>query len=486
MPVPTAHSRRHHRRLRALRAAVRLLAAALALSAGTTASAVAAAKPKAPRLTALRCVPATSAACKAGVRIEVGDDVALKGQRLARGQKATFKWSKGKTTGKVRRAPGAWLVRVPAGTKAGIVSVSVKDRRGRTSNRKRLKVIAQLADPAPGGGGGGPAATTGPAVGRNAVPKVFEGPGLWVVDLPEADGGGADALIARARASGAQSILLRLPDAGRGLGEFSSSLVASLKAGGVRLCAWQYVFGIDAEAEAAAAVEAVKAGAACLVINAEEEYKGKYADAQRYIDLLRSGVGADYPVGLTSFPRPKSHPDVPLSVFLGPGGAQVNMPQVYWPTAKTTAVTLSIDAARGNRIYGRPLAPLGETAGATFDEVQAFRSLWAGFGAVGLGWYRWRDASPEVWRALGEATPAFDAPAEPGWERYGPGDSGDGVRWLQRHLAAFDASVTVDGVYGAGTTAAVRAFQTSRGLPNTGAVADQTWPKLLELTPKAG
>ncbi len=458
---------------------------AIALSSVGASGASAAAKPKAPKLTALRCVPATSAACKAGVRIEVGDDVALSGQRLARNQKVTFKWSKGKTTGKLRRAPGAWLVRVPAGTKPGTLSVSVKDRHGRTSNRKRLKVIAQIADPAPGAGGAAPAAT-GPAVGRNGVPEAFKGVGLWVVDLPEADGGGADALIARARASGAQTILLRLPDAGRGLGEFSSSLVASPKAGGVRLCAWQYIFGDDPEAEAAAAVDAVKAGAACLVINAESHYNGKYAQAQRYINALRAGVGADYPVGVTSYPRPKSHPDVPLSVFLGPGGAQVNLPQVYWSTAKTTAVALSIDTAKGNRIYGRPIAPLGETAGATFDEAQAFRSLWAGFGAVGLGWYRWRDASGELWRALGEATPAFDAPGEPGWERYGPGDSGDGVRWLQRHLAAFDPSVAVDGVFGDGTTAAVRAFQTSRSLPDTGAVADQTWPKLLELTPKPG
>ncbi len=436
-------------------------------------------RPKAPKLTALHCFPKTSAACKSRVKVEIGDDVALRGQRLARKQKVTFTWSKGRTTGKLRRAAGAWLVRVPAGTAVGTVRVTVKDRRGKKSNAKKLSVLAATAD-------GAATDLTAVASGRSAFPDAFRGAGLWVVDLPEADGGTADALIARARAARASTVLLRLPNLGRGLGEFNGKLVADLKAGGVQLCAWQYLFGVDPAAEAALAIEAVKAGAACLVMNVEIEYRGKYADARRYLDLLRAGIGQNYPLGLTSFFNPASHPDTPISVFLGPGGAQVNMPQVYWTTAGTTPGAMSIAAAKANRIYGRPLAPLGETAGASYDDVLSFRSIWAAYGAQGLGWYRWQGTTPEGWNGLAQLTPAFDPPADPGWLQVTAGARGDSVRWLQRHLAAFDGSVAIDGTYGAGTMAAVRAFQASRGLPVTGTVADKTWPELLKLTPKDG
>ena len=66
------------------------------------------------------------------------------------------------------------------------------------------------------------------------------------------------------------------------------------------------------------------------MIDAEVEYGGKYAAAQTYIDTLRAGVGPAYPIGLASFPYVDYHESMPYSVFLGPGGAQYNVPQVYW------------------------------------------------------------------------------------------------------------------------------------------------------------
>lgn len=439
----------------------------------------AAAAAKAPKLTALRCVPVTAALCKSGVRVEVGDDVAVRGQRLARGQRVTFKWSKGQKTGKLRRAPGAWLVRVPAGTKVGTVSVTVKHRKGKRSNRLKLKVIAATTEPAdddavPAG--------EGPAVGRNPVPAEFKGTGLWVVDLPEADGGTAEALVARARAARADTILLRLPNLGRGLGEFNTALVDALKVQGVRLCAWQYLFGEDPEAEAALALQAIRAGATCFAINAEKEYKGLYPEASRYMKALRAGAGADFPIGFSSFPIPGSHPQVPYSVFLGPGGAQVNLPQVYWRTADVPVGEFSRRAAEGNRIYGRPIAPLGQTYDtATYDDVLQFRSIWSAYGAQGVAWYRWGSTEPAVWEALAQPTPTLDPPVKVGWPMYEQGSSGDGVRWVQRLLASVDASVAVDGQFGPGTEAALRRFQVSRGLGSTGGTGPQTWGKLLEL-----
>lgn len=64
------------------------------------------------------------------------------------------------------------------------------------------------------------------------------------------------------------------------------------------------------------------------------------------------------------------------------------------------------------------------------------------------------------------------------------GDSAEGVLVVQYFLsvlAQFESTIpmlTVDGVYGAQTERAVRAFQTGQGLPATGRVNDATWNAL--------
>ena len=61
----------------------------------------------------------------------------------------------------------------------------------------------------------------------------------------------------------------------------------------------------------------------------------------------------------------------------------------------------------------------------------------------------------------------------------GPGASGDAVVALQRLLREKrSADVPMDGVYGASTTAAVKAFQAHSGLAQTGSVDSATWRAL--------
>ena len=94
-------------------------------------------------------------------------------------------------------------------------------------------------------------------------------------------------------------------------------------------------------------------GADCVVIDAESELKGRYAQAQAYMRRLRARVGPDYPLGLTSFPYVHYHPTFPYSVFLGPGGAQFNVPQMYWKT-----IGVSVD-----RIFQSPTPTTASTSG---------------------------------------------------------------------------------------------------------------------------
>ncbi len=58
------------------------------------------------------------------------------------------------------------------------------------------------------------------------------------------------------------------------------------------------------------------------------------------------------------------------------------------------------------------------------------------------------------------------------------GDRGDAVRAVQRQLHAVGAELGVDGVFGRGTEAALRRFQSARDLPVTGGVDDETWRAL--------
>ncbi|MBJ7469993.1 MAG: peptidoglycan-binding protein [Solirubrobacteraceae bacterium] len=432
-----------------------------------------AAKPPAPKLTTLRCLDASTVPCAGGVQVVPGDDLRVLGRRIARGQRLTFRWSDGQSSARLVRKKGiGFVVRVPANTATGTVSVTLKDRRGRRSNRLRLKVVDRP-----------PAA---PASTVPDPPAVFTESGMWIFDLDAADGGTPAAILARARAARVSTVFLKSADGSTSQGsQFSAEFVRALQAGGVRVCAWQYVYGTAPEAEAAIAIASIRAGADCFVINAEKEYAGRYAEAQRYLAALRAGVGAEYPVGLSSFGLPTSFPNFPFSVFLGPGGAQVDMPQVYWREFEQPVALISARVASGHRIYGRPIAPMGQTYnGATEDDVQSFRSTWAAYGAQGLSWFRWGVTPPEVWEALAQPAPTLDPEDDPGWQAFALGSSGDGVVWLQQHLAAVDPSVEIDGVFGAGTDAALRRFQAKQGFPETGQTGPRTWQALLALTPK--
>ena len=54
---------------------------------------------------------------------------------------------------------------------------------------------------------------------------------------------------------------------------------------------------------------------------------------------------------------------MPYSVFLGPGGAQYNVPQIYWKAIGTAPDDAFAHTFIENRIYGRVITPLGQLYG---------------------------------------------------------------------------------------------------------------------------
>ncbi len=320
--------------------------------------------------------------------------------------------------------------------------------------------------------------------------SAFRGDGMWIWYVSKAQGGSPARIASRARSRGIETVFIKAGDGDDSWSQFTPGLVAQLERRGLRVCAWQYVYGSDPVGEAQVGAAAAADGADCLVIDAESEYEGRYAQARTYVTRLRAAVGEDFPIGLAGFPYVHYHPAYPYSVFLGPGGAEFNLPQVYW-----RAIGDSVDRAVAttytyNRVYGRPIAPIGQL----YDnppgrEVRRFRQLAKASGFAGTSWWSWQHASANGFRSatrrrVGRARGYRPSRAYPTLEK---GAAGDLVVWAQEHLDAggfFDAEVS--GSYGLLTSRGVREFQGTVGLAPTGVLDAPTWKALLaQLDPVA-
>jgi hypothetical protein len=316
----------------------------------------------------------------------------------------------------------------------------------------------------------------------------FDGNGMWIWELARSSGGDPDRIAQVASTHGVSTIYVKSSDGSRYWSQFSPAFVGAMHARGLKVCAWPYVYGNSPRAEARVSARAVSAGADCLVIDAEAEYEGKYTSAGTYVRKLRAYVGQDYPVGLAGFPYVDYHPAFPYSVFLGPGGAQYNVPQMYWRAIGTTVDQVYAHTYAWNALYGRPVFPLGQLwMSPPPAEVVRFRQLAVAYGATGVSWWSWQAAGAKALGAL--ATPlqtlAGTAPAAPVLPTLARGARGDTVVWAQQHLRAAKFKVKASGYYGGDTKTAVRRFQAARALPVTGAIDGPTWDALLVARPAA-
>lgn len=331
-------------------------------------------------------------------------------------------------------------------------------------------------------GGAGQEAAGGPP---GASP--FDRQGMWIWYVDRSEGGSVPRIAARASAAGIGTLYVKSGDGGSYWSQFSSALVESLHGAGLDVCAWQFVYGERPLAEAKVGAAAVRRGADCLVIDAEGQYEGRYAAADRYVRALRARIGASFPLSLAGFPYVDYHPSFPYSVFFGPEGATVNQPQMYWKAIGASVRAVYEHTYLYNRLWGHPIYPLGQTYESPGRrEVLRFRRFAASYGGLAPSWWDWQETSPRTWGALGAATKGpltgyRPITSQPLLRR---GSRGDLVVWAQEHLVgAGQTGLPVTGIYGKQTVAAVRAFQLSRGLPVDGAIGTTTWNALLGVEP---
>ena len=432
------------------------------------------------------CVP--TARCDGNPHhVSVRGTLAVAGAGLKAGLEIAFPRTAGASisgnspASRLRSSGGRLLVTVPSSAHSGKIMVLLT--RGRHSSsygpiavfRHALHpAVVQHYVPAPltGGAGG-----TG-----------FEGQGMWIWYVSRSSGGEVPAIVARAHASGVTTVFIKSSDGSTNYwSQFSPQLVSEMHANGLKVCAWQYVYGTNPAGEAHLGAQAVANGADCLVIDAESEYEGKYAAAQTYLTDLRAAIGTGYPVGLASFPYVSYHPSFPYSVFLGANGAQYNAPQMYWHDIGVSVDTVYANTYIANRIYTRPIFPLGQTyGGVSSAEILRFREEAVDYGASGFSFWDWQETHETGWSALAaplaqltSVTPNTTLP------ELKQGARSDQVLWMQEHLASANAAQQTTGIFEAKTAENLRAFQSAHAIEPSGVTTAPTWAALLALPPIA-
>lgn len=318
-----------------------------------------------------------------------------------------------------------------------------------------------------------------------AAGNPFAGRGMWIWVLSRSSGGSVSAIAAQAKRYGVTTVIIKSGDGSSAWSQFNAPLVSALHASGLRVCAWQYVYGNYPTTEAQIGAAAAKDRADCLLIDAESQYEGKYVSAQTYMQRLRALVGPNFPVALASFPYVDFHPGLPYSVFLGPGGAQYNVPQMYWKDIGTSVDAVYAHTFAFNSVYGRSIYPLGQVySNPPASQITRFRQLSRAYRSGNVSWWDWQEAPAYAWRAISQPVGTLRGfTPYTSYATLGNGAAGDMVVWAQEHLVSAGQSLTIDGGYGPNTQAAVAAFQTAHGIAPSGKIDPTTWAALLRYAP---
>lgn len=432
-----------------------------------------------------KCVPASHCSTSPR-RVSQHGELLIKGRSLRTGMVVAFprSWNariaRNSPTAHIAKSSLGLVVHVPSTAHSGRIMVLLGHGRHSNSYGPIQVVAYALHPPRPS-----------PAVqGAVASPSgtAFDGQGMWIWYVSKSDGGNLAAIAEQAHAAQIGTVFVKSSDgSGNYWSQFNATLVATLHAAGLHVCAWQYVYGTDPAGEAELGAKAVEAGADCLVIDAEAQYEGKYGAAQTYISDLRAKIGPSYPLGLASFPYVYYHTAFPYSVFLGPDGAQFNAPQMYWKTIGNSVDTVYANTYISNRIYGRPIFPLGQTyESPSSADLLRFREEAPLYGASGISFWDFQETSAAGWTALGTPLAALTTVTpSPAWSELSQGSKGDPVLWMQEHLATAIPSQATTGVFDATTKANLEQFQSAHGIAASGQTEAATWQALLALPPVA-
>jgi hypothetical protein len=234
--------------------------------------------------------------------------------------------------------------------------------------------------------------------------------GFYLWNIPNCENGDPAVIAGTAVNAGLSDVFVKVADGpyrfnvtekGRDL---VPDVVAALRAVGVRVWGWQYVYGYNPAAEAkvaAARINELKLDG--FIVDAEQEMKKNGASAAtRYLKDLRAAT-RELELAVSSYRFPHYHMDFPWAPYLT--YCDVNMPQVYWLQAHNSADQTRICFERFRSMSQLPIMPTGPAWKEngwrpSLSEIQEFERVSASFGAPLVSYWSWehcRRDLPELW-----------------------------------------------------------------------------------------
>ncbi|HEY9076933.1 MAG TPA: hypothetical protein VIO61_10385 [Anaerolineaceae bacterium] len=255
----------------------------------------------------------------------------------------------------------------------------------------------------------------------------LSGKGFWIWKIKDCENGNPASIASVAQAAGFTHVPIKIAD-GTDISNFDVTnrvdlippVVQTLKAKGIQVWGWHYVYGDDPIGEARLAVQRIKQyDLSGYIIDAEQEYKlpGREVNARRFMSEIRAGL-PNLPVALSSYRFPVYHQELPWTAFLEK--CDLNMPQVYWEQAHNPAEQLERSVRELTALTpSLPVIPTGPgykwsgwrpTELDIVEFINKAREL--GLSAINLfSWDECRRDLMNIWNVF--AGYAWDAPKDP-------------------------------------------------------------------------
>jgi hypothetical protein len=195
--------------------------------------------------------------------------------------------------------------------------------------------------------------------------------------------------------------------------------IDALRAVGIHVGGWQYIYGANTLYISLAAREAAIANANIDRFNfdfwipdPEAQYKrtGAGGWANTYMTALRA-AHPNVSLGLCSYRYPTLHPQLPWASFLQ--YTDFHCPQVYWVQAHNPADQLRRSYSELMALKNLPFIPVGVACDApewdwkpTVAEINEFDQTARALGLPGVTWWEWgeyghgAEYQPEMWAAI--------------------------------------------------------------------------------------
>jgi hypothetical protein len=189
--------------------------------------------------------------------------------------------------------------------------------------------------------------------------------------------------------------------------------VTALRAAGIQVWGWHFVYGDQPDNEAKVAIQRVKQFELDgYVVNAEGSYEThtKRGAAYRFMDQLRSAFGSNLAIGLSSYRYPSVHGAFPWTEFLQQ--CDFAMPQVYWVQAHNPAIQLQKTVREYQNATSFPVRPVIPTGAAyreggwqpTVGEINEFMLAVRQLNLSAMNFWEWSEVRlqrvPGAWEAI--------------------------------------------------------------------------------------